>query len=101
MRPPQALRLYATPRLMIHATSKCTVRHGQLFTLLHSLTPLLLLRHPAGSLAIPLALRGAAVSASDISAAMAGEAQKRYEAAVAAGAAAPATPPKFEAMDLE
>lgn len=54
-----------------------------------------------GSLAIPLALRGAAVSASDISAAMAGEAQKRYEAAVAAGAAAPATPPKFEAMDLE
>ncbi|KAF6258914.1 magnesium protoporphyrin IX S-adenosyl methionine O-methyl transferase chloroplast precursor [Scenedesmus sp. NREL 46B-D3] len=54
-----------------------------------------------GSLAIPLALRGAAVSASDISAAMAGEARKRYEASVAAGAAAPATPPKFEAMDLE
>lgn len=54
-----------------------------------------------GSLAIPLALRGAAVSASDISAAMAGEAQTRYNAAVADGAQAPATPPKFEAMDLE
>jgi hypothetical protein len=32
---------------------------------------------------------------------MAGEAQKRYEATIAAGAAAPATAPKFEAMDLE
>eukprot|EP00983_Pelagomonas_calceolata_P107397 1159339-Pelagomonas_calceolata.AAC.7 len=31
----------------------------------------------AGSLAIPLAMRGAAVSASDISSAMAGEAQKQ------------------------
>lgn len=55
----------------------------------------------AGSLAIPLALRGAAVCASDISAAMAGESQKRYEAAVASGMPPPATAPKFEAMDLE
>lgn len=54
-----------------------------------------------GSLAIPLALRGASVSASDISAAMAGEAQERYNAAVAAGQAAPAVAPKFEALDLE
>lgn len=55
-----------------------------------------------GSLAIPLALRGASVSASDISAAMAGEAAQRYEAALAAGAgAAPATAPTFEASDLE
>jgi len=55
----------------------------------------------AGSLAIPLALRGASVSASDISAAMAGEAQTRYEAAVAAGARPPKVAPKFEALDLE
>ena len=54
-----------------------------------------------GSLAIPLALRGAAVSASDISAAMASEAQKRFEQAVAEGARPPSTPPKFEALDLE
>lgn len=54
-----------------------------------------------GSLAIPMALKGAAVSASDISSAMASEAQRRYEAAVAAGATAPRTPPKFEALDLE
>jgi magnesium-protoporphyrin O-methyltransferase len=54
-----------------------------------------------GSLAIPLALRGAAVSASDISAAMAAEAAARYAAAVAGGAAPPATAPRFEAMDLE
>ena len=89
---------------MIHAASFIIALHAQLSKQLRSLMPLLfaVLRcHPAGSLAIPLALRGAAVSASDISAAMAGEAQKRYEAAVAAGAAAPATPPKFEAMDLE
>jgi len=32
---------------------------------------------------------------------MASEAAQRYEAAVAGGAKAPATPPKFEAMDLE
>ena len=43
-----------------------------------------------GSLAIPLALRGATVSASDISAAMAGEAARRYEATIAAGAKPPA-----------
>jgi magnesium-protoporphyrin O-methyltransferase len=55
----------------------------------------------AGSLAIPLALQGASVFASDISAAMAGEAQERYNAAVAAGQAAPEVPPKFEALDLE
>ncbi|GIL98429.1 hypothetical protein Vretimale_3811, partial [Volvox reticuliferus] len=55
-----------------------------------------------GSLAIPLALRGATVSASDISAAMAGEAERRYqEALVATGSKAPKVAPKFEAMDLE
>ena len=41
------------------------------------------------------------MSASDISAAMAGEAARRYEAAVAAAPRAPKTAPKFEAMDLE
>jgi magnesium-protoporphyrin O-methyltransferase len=55
----------------------------------------------AGSLAIPLALRGATVYASDISAAMVGEAEKRYQEAVAAGSAAPSVAPKFEASDLE
>lgn len=54
-----------------------------------------------GSLAIPLALRGAAVSASDISSAMAGEAERRFAAAVAGGAKAPAVAPVFEAKDLE
>ena len=54
-----------------------------------------------GSLAIPLALRGAAVSASDISAAMAGEAERRFAAAVAGGAKAPTVAPVFEAKDLE
>ncbi|KAL4450639.1 hypothetical protein ABPG77_000995 [Micractinium sp. CCAP 211/92] len=54
-----------------------------------------------GSLAIPLALRGATVSASDISSAMAGEAARRYDAAVAAGATPPKVAPKFETMDLE
>ena len=39
-----------------------------------------------GSLAIPLALRGPAISASDISSAMVGEAEVRYNAEVAAGA---------------
>lgn len=53
-----------------------------------------------GSLAIPLALRGASVSASDISAAMASEAERRYQEAVK-GAKAPKVAPKFEAMDLE
>jgi magnesium-protoporphyrin O-methyltransferase len=54
-----------------------------------------------GSLAIPLALKGATVCASDISAAMVGEAQERFNAAVAAGQAAPEVAPKFEALDLE
>lgn len=54
-----------------------------------------------GSLAIPLALKGASVCASDISAAMVGEAQERFNAAVAAGQTAPEVPPKFEALDLE
>jgi magnesium-protoporphyrin O-methyltransferase len=54
-----------------------------------------------GSLAIPLALRGAAVTATDISAAMAGEAERRYTATVAAGAQAPPTPPTFAASCLE
>lgn len=54
-----------------------------------------------GSLSIPLALRGATVSASDISSSMAGEAQRRYEQTVAAGAKAPKVSPKFETLDLE
>lgn len=54
-----------------------------------------------GSLAVPLALRGAAVSASDISSAMANEAKTRYEAALKKGAKAPKTAPVFDAMDLE
>jgi magnesium-protoporphyrin O-methyltransferase len=59
------------------------------------------LRLPAGSLAIPLALRGAAVSASDISSSMAQEAERRYQAAVSSGNKAPKVAPKFEALDLE
>lgn len=54
-----------------------------------------------GSLAIPLALRGAAVSASDISSSMAGEAQRRYEESLAAGGSAPSVPPRFFTSDLE
>jgi magnesium-protoporphyrin O-methyltransferase len=54
-----------------------------------------------GSLAVPLALRGAAVSASDISSAMANEAKLRYENALKNGAKAPKIAPVFEAMDLE
>mmetsp|Transcript_83118 Transcript_83118/g.201450 ORF Transcript_83118/g.201450 Transcript_83118/m.201450 type:complete len:331 (+) Transcript_83118:27-1019(+) len=54
-----------------------------------------------GSLAIPLALRGASVSASDISSAMVGEAEVRYNEQVKAGAKAPAVAPKFEALGLE
>jgi magnesium-protoporphyrin O-methyltransferase len=50
-----------------------------------------------GSLTIPLAQRGARVSASDISAAMVGEAERRYRAAGIAGA----HDPVFEAKDLE
>lgn len=55
----------------------------------------------AGSLAIPLAVRGASVYATDISSAMVGEAAQRFEAAVAEGAKAPKQAPKFEALDLE
>ena len=54
-----------------------------------------------GSLAIPVALRGAAVTASDISASMVGEAERRYKGEVATGSAAPATAPVWEAKDLE
>lgn len=54
-----------------------------------------------GSLAIPLAIRGAAVSASDISDSMADEARRRYEAALAEGGTAPSTAPTFEGTDLE
>ena len=54
-----------------------------------------------GSLAIPLALKGASVSASDISSSMVGEAERRYDELVANGAKAPETAPKFEAMGLE
>lgn len=54
-----------------------------------------------GSLAIPLALKGAAVSASDISGAMVGEAAERYEAQIAAGKKAPSVAPKFETLGLE
>jgi magnesium-protoporphyrin O-methyltransferase len=53
------------------------------------------------SLAIPLALRGASIAASDISSAMVGEAEQRYNAEVAAGKKAPAVAPKFEAIGLE
>lgn len=54
-----------------------------------------------GSLSIPLALEGASINASDISSAMAGEAEKRYLAAAEAAGTAPAVAPKFEANDLE
>jgi magnesium-protoporphyrin O-methyltransferase len=54
-----------------------------------------------GSLAIPAALRGAALSASDISSAMVAEAARRYEAEVAGGAAAPKKAPVWESKDLE
>jgi magnesium-protoporphyrin O-methyltransferase len=53
---------------------------------------------PAGSLAIPLALRGANVSGSDISSSMAGEAARRFEAAAGAS---PKGTANFEAKDLE
>lgn len=52
-----------------------------------------------GSLTIPLALRGAKVSASDISAPMAEEAGRRYEAA--AQGRQGCVQPNFEAKDLE
>ena len=52
-----------------------------------------------GSLAIPLAIRGAAVYGSDISSAMAGEAQRRFEAECSAGDVKGSA--EFEAKDLE
>lgn len=52
-----------------------------------------------GSLTIPLAQRGARVSASDISAAMVGEAERRYREAKSGGAGG--EDPVFEAKDLE
>ena len=54
-----------------------------------------------GSLAIPLALKGASVAASDISSSMVGEAERRYNELVAGGAKAPEQAPKFDAMGLE
>jgi magnesium-protoporphyrin O-methyltransferase len=54
-----------------------------------------------GSLAVPLALKGAAVTASDISSSMVEEAARRYKQAVAGRAAAPAKAPVWEAKDLE
>ena len=56
-----------------------------------------------GSLAIPLAFKGAAVTATDISSAMADEASRRYEAEAAAPNAPPrpATPPTFAAKSLD
>merc|ERR1719487_887005 len=53
-----------------------------------------------GSLDVPLALRGASVYASDISEAMVGEAERKYEDAIAKGAKAPTVAPVFEAKDL-
>ena len=52
-----------------------------------------------GSLAIPLALNGAEVSASDISRSMVEEAQERYDRA--SKRTAMTTAPKFETKDLE
>lgn len=54
-----------------------------------------------GSLAVPLALNGAAVTASDISASMVQEAERRYKEALSAGGTPPATAPVWEATDLE
>jgi hypothetical protein len=45
--------------------------------------------------------QGATVSASDISAAMAGEASERYQATAAKSDKLPTVSPTFEAMDLE
>ncbi|KAK9835154.1 hypothetical protein WJX81_001835 [Elliptochloris bilobata] len=54
-----------------------------------------------GSLALPLALHGADVAGFDISQAMADEAARRYDAAVAAGAREAAVRPRFAASDLQ
>eukprot|EP00884_Botryococcus_braunii_P011659 jgi/Botrbrau1/20494/Bobra.145_2s0053.1 len=49
----------------------------------------------------PSRAQGAAVTATDISEAMVAETKQRYDKAVQDGAAAPAVPPVFEAVDLE
>lgn len=54
-----------------------------------------------GSLSVPLALKGALVSGSDISSAMVGEAEERYQAAAKSAEKTPAKDPVFEAKDLE
>jgi magnesium-protoporphyrin O-methyltransferase len=54
-----------------------------------------------GSLAIPLALRGASIAASDISSAMVGEAEERYNAEISGGKKAPGVAPNFQAIGLE
>jgi magnesium-protoporphyrin O-methyltransferase len=54
-----------------------------------------------GSLAIPLALQGAKVSASDISSAMVEEAGRRFDEESAAKSSSLAVRPSFEAKDLE
>lgn len=58
-----------------------------------------------GSLTIPLAQRGAKVSASDISAAMVGEAERRYREQAGSSSSSNGAPamvdPVFEAKDLE
>lgn len=53
-------------------------------------------------MSVLVAPQGAEVTASDISSAMAQEAERRYQAAVSQpGASAPAVAPKFAASDLE
>eukprot|EP00216_Chloropicon_sp_CCMP2111_P006861 CAMPEP_0198240986 /NCGR_PEP_ID=MMETSP1446-20131203/5944_1 /TAXON_ID=1461542 ORGANISM="Unidentified sp, Strain CCMP2111" /NCGR_SAMPLE_ID=MMETSP1446 /ASSEMBLY_ACC=CAM_ASM_001112 /LENGTH=327 /DNA_ID=CAMNT_0043923783 /DNA_START=141 /DNA_END=1124 /DNA_ORIENTATION=+ len=54
-----------------------------------------------GSLTIPLALKGAKVTASDISSAMVSEAQSRFRTSSANGSQADVTEPTFIATDLE
>jgi hypothetical protein len=57
--------------------------------------------HECGAEPYGYGAQGAAVTASDISVAMAEEARRRYEAELAAGASPPSTAPTFEALDLE
>lgn len=54
-----------------------------------------------GSLAVPLAMEGMAVTASDISSAMVVNATERYETELAKGNKAPEVAPNFKACDLE
>lgn len=54
-----------------------------------------------GSLSIPLAMKGALLSSSDISSSMVGEAERRYKEAVEAGGSRPEKDPVFSAQDLE